>query len=123
MSLATRPAPESGASSERENAIRVVKFRLAEALALGFEQIVFGQAARETEEPGVRHHSVRRAHAPAAHGPAALQHLKRLEHPESPHLAEALEESLHLAHVRAVGADDSSRPQRRSGPAPRLPTL
>src|SRR5579859_3991144 len=65
---------------------------LPEALALRLENVVFGQAAGEAQEPRVRHHPVRRPQAPAPHRPAALEHLEHLHQPEAPHLPQAVEE-------------------------------
>src|SRR5947209_19769569 len=94
---------------------------LPEALALRLEQLVLGEPPREAQEAGVRHHPVRRPHAPAAHGPAALQDLDRLEHAESTQLAQTVEEPLHLADVRAVGEHDAAAAERRLGRRGRLP--
>src|SRR5690242_12190756 len=93
---------------------------LPEALAFRLEQLVVGEPPGEAQEARVRDHPVGRAHAPAPHRPAALQQLERLEHAEPADLAQAIEEALHLAHVRAVGEDDPAGPQRpldrRHGP-------
>ena len=43
---------------EKETRLETVRFRLPKALSLGFEQIVFGQAPGEAEEPRVRDHAV-----------------------------------------------------------------
>src|SRR5438270_6508666 len=94
---------------------------LPEALALRLEQLVLGEPPREAQEAGVRHHPVRRPHAPAAHGPAALQDLDCLEHAESAELAQTIEEPLHLADVRAVGEHDAAAAERRLGRGGRLP--
>src|SRR5258706_103407 len=61
--------------------------------------------------------------APPAHGPAALEDLERLQQAEPAHLAEAVEEALHLADVGAVGEDDAARAQRQLGGRHRLPRL
>src|SRR5689334_18263604 len=76
---------------------------LPEALALRLEELVAREAPGEAQKPGVGDHPVRRPHAPAPHRPAALQELEGLQHPEPRELAQAVEESLDLAHVRAVG--------------------
>src|SRR6266581_3035037 len=96
---------------------------LPEPFPLRFEQLVACQTAGEAQKAGVGDHPVRRPHAPASHSPAALQELEGLQHPEPPQLAQAVEETLDLAHVRAVGEDDPTRPQRLLGDRRRLPWL
>jgi len=66
-------------------------------------------------EARVGDHPVGRSQAAAANRPAALQDLEHLEHPEAAKLAQAVEEPLHLADVRAVGEDDAARPERQLG--------
>src|SRR5207302_9239258 len=83
---------------------------LPEPFPLRFEQVVLGQPPGEAQEPGVGNHPVRWPHAAAAHGPPALEQLERLQHSEAAELAEAVEEPLHLADVRAVGEHDPTRP-------------
>src|SRR5438876_12266773 len=60
----------------------------SESFPFGFEQLVFGQAPREAQKPGVGDHPVRRPHAPSPDRPAALEQLEGFEHPEPAHLAE-----------------------------------
>src|SRR5713101_64511 len=96
---------------------------LPEPLALGLEELVACQAPGKAQKTGVGDHPVRRPHAPASHRPAALQQLEGFQHPEPPQLAQTVEEALDLAHVRAVGEDDPTRPQRLLDDRRRLPWL
>src|SRR5947209_11204954 len=96
---------------------------LPEALALRLEQLVLGEPPREAQEAGVRHHTVRRPHAPAAHGPAALQDLDRLEHAETTQLAQTVEGALHRADGRAVGENDAAAAERGLGRGGCLPSF
>src|SRR5712691_10158109 len=96
---------------------------LPEPFPLRFEQHVAGEAPGKAQKAGVGHHPVRGPHAPASHRPAALQELEGLQHAEPLQLAQAVEEALDLAHVRAVGEDDPTRPQRLLCDRRRLPWL
>src|SRR5579864_2221357 len=94
---------------------------LPEAFALRLEHHVISEAASEAEKAGMGDHPVGRPHAPSPHGPAALEELVGLEHPEALQLTQAVEEALHLAHVRAVREHDAAWPQRRLDRRSRLP--
>src|ERR1700681_4966927 len=96
---------------------------LAEAFALWFEQLVFRQAASEAQETAVGHHAVGRTEASPAHSPTSLKQLVDLEHPEAANFAQAVEEPLDLAHVRAEGEKNAAGPQCQLGPGHRLPRL
>src|SRR5665213_249344 len=97
------------------------RFRLPEALALWFEQLLFRDPPGEAEESRVGDHPVRRAQASTAHCPASLQQLVHLEHPEAPRLPKSVEKALHLAHVRAVREHDPAGSQRAAHRRHRLP--
>src|ERR1700674_233841 len=116
-------APSWPGASLKLNEVRRPKVSLAEAFPLGFEQRVLRDTPREAEETRVRDHAMRWAQASASHGPAPLKHLEHLEHAEAAHLAKALEEALHLTHVRAVRENDAARPQRAPHRLDRLPWL
>src|SRR5205807_7186107 len=60
-------------------------------------------------------------HRAPPHGPATLQNLEHFQHPEAAHLTKAVEESLDLAHIRAVGEEGAAGSERATNGRHRLP--